>query len=95
MGTICFDVTEEEAVLIASISVRAMRYNEVHENTDHLSICMDITAAHCNGSRLDLKSLLESGDSDFLYDVIGIMAHLDRRTGMLGDLFIPKYRGGN
>lgn len=58
---------------------------------DALELNMDITAAHLNGCPLKLKELLSAPDFDFAHDVFGIQRHIDRRTGKLGNFFLPRY----
>lgn len=55
-----------------------------------MTATMDVTACHANGCELDLNKLLEAPAPDFAHDVFGIRRHLDRRTGKLGDHFLPR-----
>ena len=56
-----------------------------------LQLTMDVTACHSNGCRLDLEGLLAADDRDFMHDVFGIRAHINRETGQLMDNFSPRY----
>ena len=56
-----------------------------------IDIMMDIDACHNNGCPLKFQELLEADDFNFSHDVIGIRNHIDRRTGQLGDCFVPRY----
>jgi hypothetical protein len=58
---------------------------------DRLAITMDLTACHLNGCKLDLDGLLAAKEFDLIHDVSGIMHHIDRKTGMLLDCFLPRY----
>lgn len=57
---------------------------------DKLTASMDIAACHLNGCELDLNKLLAAPDADFGHDVFGIRRHINRRTGQLGDCFLPR-----
>lgn len=56
-----------------------------------LDVEMDIAAAHSNGNPLRLKALLAADEFNLMHDVLGIIRHIDRRTGRLGDFFCPRY----
>lgn len=91
-----FDATAAESKTIASI---ARRYRNVCVDLgaytpDVASLCMDITAVHCNGCRLDLEGLEGASVTDLAHDVAGIVRHIDRRTGRLGGCFSPRYSAG-
>jgi hypothetical protein len=57
---------------------------------DPLSVNMDLTVTHLNGTPLDLDKLLASDNFNFLHDVMGIIRHLNRTTGKLKDHFLPR-----
>ena len=56
-----------------------------------LETVMDIDACHMNGNPLKLAGLLAADPLDFAHDVIGIINHIDRKTGKLKDCFSPRY----
>lgn len=56
-----------------------------------LQLTMDLTLCHNQGTRLDLVGLLAAEDRDFMHDVMGIRAHIDRSAGKLLDLFSPRH----
>jgi hypothetical protein len=88
-----FDATKEDAEKIAKIVNRACDLYKAYMGQpigDKLSLDMDITAAHLNGCPLDLDKLLAFPDFDFSHDVFGIQRHIDRKTGTLGDCFLPR-----
>lgn len=58
---------------------------------ERLTASMDLTACHVNACELDLEGLLAAEDGDLIHDVIGIIVHLDRRTGQLTNSFVPRY----
>ena len=52
---------------------------------------MDIDATHNNGCPLKLVELLAADDFNFVHDVFGIRANIDRTTGKLQNCFVPRY----
>lgn len=86
-----FTVTKPEALRITRIAQRAVEFSKKHGlDIDYEQIEMDITACHCNGCPLDLQKLLDSKDSDFGHDVLGIRRYIDRSTGKLTECFDPR-----
>jgi hypothetical protein len=57
---------------------------------DRLSLAMDLTATHANGCPMDFAKLLAADDFNFKHDIVGIVNHIDRRTGELTDHFFPR-----
>ena len=51
---------------------------------------MDISGCHLSNP-LDLDKLLDADDFNFMHDVLGIMKHIDRKTGELRDFFLPRF----
>ena len=84
--TVSFDVTRGETQLIQRIADRAEGGSR-----KKLDVLMDITACHANGCRLRLSALLAASELDFWHDVLGIAAHIDRKTGELTNCFCPRY----
>lgn len=92
MREVSFDVTREEALTIRAIVERADKLAKEHDaSVDKLSLSMDITACHANGCPLELERLLAADDFNFAHDVFGIMRHMNRETGRLGDCFLPRF----
>ncbi|MDD5106076.1 MAG: hypothetical protein PHC49_10715 [Desulfuromonadaceae bacterium] len=85
---VSFKTTTEEATKIAAIVARA---TGIYPHINEEDTKMDITATHANGCPLDLDKLLAADDSNFLHDVIGIIRHIDRRSGQLINCFLPRY----
>jgi len=54
-----------------------------------MELMMDLSAAHSD-CPLDLAGLASAGDGDFGHDVFGIQRYLNRKTGELGDCFVPR-----
>lgn len=85
-----FNVTKEESAIIDRIVKRAVDTLGKKYLSDIMSISMDITACHCNGTTLNLRKLLEADDYNFLHDVCGIMRNINRRTGKIENFFSPR-----
>ena len=60
---------------------------------DKLSLVMDLQTAH-HACPLNLDGLLAASDSDFIHDVNGIIANLNRETGELENCFLPRCAKG-
>lgn len=58
---------------------------------DRSDCVMDIAACHLNGNPLKLRELIDAPDFDFIHDVFGIRQHLNRKTGQLENLFVPRF----
>jgi hypothetical protein len=52
---------------------------------------MDIAACHISGNPLNLEGLLLADDYNFFHDVWGIHENIDKETGVLKNLFYPRY----
>jgi hypothetical protein len=83
MKMLNFNTTKEDDDLIMQIVVRA-------DPVDRISLAMDLTACHLNGTPLDLPRLLVFPDGSFWHDINGIQRHLDRETGQLTGGFLPR-----
>ena len=73
-----------------SIQRIAARTHTLVSGLDHLSLTMDLGAAHI-ACPMRLDDLAEADDFNFLHDVGGIMRHIDRTTGELTDCFVPRF----
>ena len=91
MSTELFDVEIARAdhELIRKIVARIRRLAPPELSIDALSLSMDLTACHVT-TPLDLAQLLAFTDGTFGHDVFGIQRHLNRKTGLLGDCFLPR-----
>jgi uncharacterized protein DUF6874 len=83
--------TNAEHRVINQIVARAMPLLFETGNYPAMELKMDLQAVHCNGCPLALMGLLVAKDFDFAHDIFGIIRHLDRSTGKLGDCFLPRY----
>lgn len=89
---ISFEVTYGDHQLIAAICERAKNLALAHNLPfDMLDADMDISATHANGNPLRLEDLLDADDGNFAHDFFGIQRHLNRKTGQLDNLFVPRF----
>lgn len=57
----------------------------------HMDLLMDLAAVH-HTCPLDFGRMAGAiGTANLAHDVLGIARHLDRRTGKLGDCFVPRF----
>lgn len=93
MNRIKYTATAAEDLILVAIATRYWDICE-QQNRDPLAsrlfIAMDIEAVHCNGCPLHLDALLQARAGDFMHDVLGIVRHIDRRTGRLDGFFMPR-----
>ena len=91
-GTVEFaDFTKEEQKVVDGIVARAAKaLREQGRRLDRASLHMDLSATHAK-CPLRLRELLDADDFNFAHDVFGIMRHMDRSTGELGDCFLPRF----
>jgi len=83
---ISFEASGREYLTVRKIVKRAKVPADVS-----LDLMMDILATHCNGTRLNLDGLLIAAEGDFFHDVCGIAQNVNRKTGKLGNCFLPRY----
>lgn len=86
---ITFEVSPTESRLIEKIARRALA--GCRKKDTLLLIEMDLIVVHANGCPLVLENLLAASDADFAHDLCGIRTHLDRDSGQLCDLFLPRF----
>jgi hypothetical protein len=87
-----YQTTDQEARLIILIAGRASKLaGRLGVRYTVLDADMDLTAVHVNGCKLRLQELLNADEGNFGHDVFGIRRHIDRKTGKLGDCFLPRY----
>ena len=87
MATISFSVSSEDEGTIRKIHTRAMN---ICPTLDRLSLDMDLHAAQANNGPFKIERLLGFDDFNFVHDVAGIIRHINRETGKLGDCFEPR-----
>lgn len=86
-----FDVSNDDKITIRKIAERAMESGLVSPEYGRLGVEMNITAVHANGCPLRLAALLAADDLNFAHDITGIHRHLNRETGKLDPLFLPRF----
>lgn len=93
MGIVSFQVTEGEMKTIRSIVDRAVRLAYKYDiiELDRIDLEMDLCAVHANGCPINFDVLLAADDLNFAHDVFGIVRHLDRTTGKLGNFYLPRF----
>jgi len=89
MSKINWTTNKEYGALIQKIVNRFLElYPE--DVDDRVSLAMDITACHLNGTSLDLQKLLDAEEGNFAHDVFGIMSHISRESGRITRGFLPR-----
>lgn len=87
MSKVKFKTTKEEVSLVSKVVKRAKKELII---TDGISLSMDLTATHSNGTLLDFDKLLAFDEENFGHDIYGIIRHIDRSTGKLTRDFLPR-----
>lgn len=87
MKTINWNATDNEYDTISRIARRAKKLDP---QIDSITIVMDITATHLNGTPLDLEKLAAFDDFNFQHDIYGISRHIDRQDGKIKGGFLPR-----
>lgn len=86
-----FNASKFEHSIIRGIAARAVKMaRENGVEYDQQSAEMDVTACHCNGCPLELDRLRDADAGTFGHDVFGIRRHINRTTGELGGMFLPR-----
>lgn len=92
-----FKTSKEDAAIIHKIALRAqMLAAEQDDSCDTISVMMDVSACHANGTPLKLQELMNADDFNFVHDVVGISRHIDRNDssptgGQLTGIFLPRF----
>lgn len=79
-----------DTLTIAKIVRRALDDDLIARN-EMEELELDLTALHLNGTPLKLKELLAADAFNFTHDILGIRRHIDRRTAVLTNFFLPRY----
>ena len=86
---LAYDADEFDLIFqIASRSNVLLKKHGIEE--EMLTTVMDISTAHEHGP-LHLEEFLAADDSNFAHDALGIRRHINRKTGMLEDCFLPRF----
>lgn len=88
MTILNWNCSEEDDKLIDHIATRYLEFKPLAVKG---KVIMDLTACHCNGTPLDLESLLDAEDYEFMHDMNGIRNYIDRDTGKLEQCFQPRH----
>lgn len=84
--------SKEDARAIDQIVARALEsFTDYPLPHVKMHLEFDLTLCHANGCPLKLRELLTAEDEGFWHDLDGIAQHLDRRTGELGECFVPRF----
>lgn len=86
---ISFDVSREDFDHICEIADRVEASGNPW-NLDRMTLVMDLSATSANGCPMDFAKLAKADAETFAHDVYGIVRHIDRATGKLGDCFLPR-----
>ena len=81
-------LTAKDIKLIGLIVKRA--FAERGDIRNKLYLQIDISATHLR-KPLRLEDLLKADDFDFNQDIYGIVKHINRKTGELGNFFVPRF----
>lgn len=85
------DLSAADMIHLHTILKRADRvWSKQGQVLDRLSLQMDLIATHSNGNPLDFEKLAAFDDFNFTHDVVGIYNKINRETGKLRDLFVPR-----
>lgn len=85
-------LNELDHATINAIVTRAWKEQSVKESyTTRRDLFMDITATHLNGTKLKLRDMYRAPSFDFFHDIWGIANNLNRETGKLENLFLPRF----
>jgi hypothetical protein len=88
-----FDLEPEDYQLLLAI-VRRLKSTKNFKLEDfwgdETDFKMDLTVTHNHAVKLDFGKLLDAPDSVFFHDIMGIRRGLNRETGKLDNLFLPK-----
>ena len=85
-----WDASDDDFRFVRKIVSRAMKINPELDRTE---LHMDLIATHMNGCPLQLDAMADPkvmDDFNFLHDIYGIAAHLNRETGQLERCFLPR-----
>ncbi|ANA12892.1 DUF6874 family protein [Acetobacter oryzifermentans] len=93
-----FDATEQEIADVNAIVGRIVPKICTATGRDLenvlLSTRMDLIATHANGCPMDFARMRKADDFNILHDVVGIKNHLNRKTGRLERMFLPRFAKG-
>lgn len=86
-------ISREDMDRITSIVTRWEQWCIAHQQgrqIDRFKLQMDLAGCHISGCPLDFAKLLDFASDDFVHDITGIQANIDRRSGKLLNCFLPR-----
>ncbi|ATJ91575.1 hypothetical protein HK16_04960 [Acetobacter senegalensis] len=96
--TVKFDATPQEIENVNAIVGRIVPKICVDTGMDaedlSLSTRMDLIATYANGCPMDFDRMRKADDFNILHDITGIKNHLNRETGQLEGMFLPRFAKG-
>lgn len=85
------EIAPEDLQTIEKIVRKAKRVIEKWRGKiDLLKLRADLIKAYSHNERIDLETLYTFDEFNFLHDIIGIMRHLNQKTGKFKDHFVPR-----
>ena len=81
-------MSEQELKIISKI-IKRVHNVIVDYPDDNLTLFMDIENCH-KQIPLNLKGLLLSDNSDLIHDICGIRRHINRSSGQMEGIFVPR-----
>lgn len=92
-GTLNWAISPQDMALVSKIAERGVEMGAACKVTvDAQLAMMDVACVHCNGTPLKLLQMLMASPDDFSHDFVGIMRHVNRKTGQLMGDFKPRFR---
>lgn len=96
--TVKFDATPHEIENVNAIVGRIVPKICAAAGSDaedlSLSTKMDLIATHANGCPMDFDRMRKADDFNILHDIVGIRDHLNRKTGQIEGMFLPRFAKG-
>jgi hypothetical protein len=85
-------ITTADCEILAAIAARAENLSAFYgDKIARSTIFVDLDIYLSRGGRLRLTDLLNADSGNFGHDVFGIHRFLDRKTGKLGNCFLPRF----
>ena len=76
--------------MVKFASIQKTSTKKVMSKDEKLGFHMDIIAAHLDVG-LDFESFSKDSGFNFVHDCVGIRDHMNRKTGKLGNRFLPRF----
>lgn len=82
------NLTQDDYWKVFDICLHAVNGGVIDDDEFEM-LFLDISGVAKNYD-IDMDALLAAPDYDFAHDIRGIRAHIDRKTGLLADGFVPR-----